>query len=54
MFRVKAIEDRLITDDLMQMHVPQIKIVYAKADKTAADWCFIANAVMAFNSYHHK
>ena len=53
-FRVKAIEDRLITDDLMQMHVPQIKIVYAKADKTAADWCFIANAVMAFNCYHHK
>eukprot|EP01052_Picozoa_sp_SAG31_P012721 SAG31_NODE_749_length_12378_cov_8.688818_6_plen_982_part_00 len=52
-FRVKAVEERVL-DEIMKQHIPTIAEVYRSPEKTAADWCYIANAVQAFDNYHDK
>ena len=52
-FRVIALDQKK-EDELMRARVPEIRKVYEKAVKSAADWCYIANAVMAFRNYHNR
>ena len=52
-FRVKAVEERVI-DEIMSKHIVTVSACYKMLHKTAAQWAYIANAVMAFSSYHEK
>ena len=52
-FPVKAV-DSVIEDGLMMKFKKQIKSIYARSDKSPAQWIYLANAVMAFGQYHDK
>uniref|UniRef100_A0A7S4QXW9 DNA helicase n=1 Tax=Ditylum brightwellii TaxID=49249 RepID=A0A7S4QXW9_9STRA len=52
-FRIKAMETREL-DEKMKPFLAKIRSIYEATEKTPAIWLFIANAVMAYDTYHEK
>ncbi len=52
-FPVRAVSSGM-NDNIMNSFLAKIKYTYEKASKSAAEWIYIANGVMAFGEYHDK
>jgi len=52
-FPVKAVSSGM-NDNIMNSFLAKIKDTYEKASKSASEWIYIANGVMAFGEYHDK